>query len=290
MRFVDAELLPSSTPVHRLAASNPIYAGLKQALERVSAADQTEVRRDLDRLAIVGDRSRFVLVDIASARLWMIEHGRVAGSMKVVVGKAGMDTPMMAALIRYAVLDPYWHLPPDLVRQRVAEHVLLHGPRWLRDAGLEPVTDYGPDAARLDPDAVDWVAIAYGEGRVGLRQAPGPRNTMGAVKFLFPNELGIYLHDTPERQLFRAADRRFSSGCVRLEEAGALYSWLLGEALPRSDTDRPERRVDLPAPVPVFILDLPSLKRVALPQFDGRAVVEEGHRTKVRRVSSASTV
>jgi L,D-transpeptidase YcbB len=282
--FVDGELLPSPASPERLAATNPIYA----ALRTVPAS--SNVRRDLDRLALIGDRPRFVLVDTAGARLWMIEDGRVAGSMKVVVGKPGMDTPMMAALIRYAVLDPYWHLPPDLVRQRVAEHYWLQGPRWLRDKGLEPVTGYGPNAARLDPEAIDWPAVANGEAQVGLRQQPGPLNTMGAVKFMFPNDLGIYLHDTPERRLFRAAERRFSSGCVRLEKAGELYRWLMETGLPLRDLRNPERRVDLPAPVPVFILDLPSLKHVALPEMGGRAVAAAGHRTGSGGVGPASTV
>jgi len=282
--FVDAELLPKATDPGRLAAANPVYAAL------AATAASPDLRRDLERLALIGDRPRFVLVDTATARLWMIENGRVAGTMKVVTGKAGMETPMMAALIRYAVLDPYWHLPPDLVRQRVAEHVLLDGPTWLRDQGLEAVSGYGPSATRLDPDAIDWVAVANGEGQVGLRQTPGPLNTMGAVKFMFPNELGIYLHDTPERRLFRAAERRFSSGCVRLEQAGALYHWLMETSLPPRDLRRPERRIDLADPVPVFILDLPSLKRVAMPGMDRRAVVGAGHRTATPGVSPASTL
>jgi murein L,D-transpeptidase YcbB/YkuD len=136
--------------------------------------------------------------------LWTIEDGRIAGSMKVITGKAGMETPRMAALVRYAALDPYWHLPPDLVRQRVVEHVLIDGPGWLRTAGLEPVTSYGAGAKRIDPNTVDWVGVATGETSVGLRQAAGRLNTMGAVKFMFPNQLGIYLHDTPETRLFRA--------------------------------------------------------------------------------------
>ncbi|NNM76577.1 L,D-transpeptidase family protein [Sphingomonas sp. ID1715] len=225
----------------------------------------------MNRLALIAPAPRFILVDTATARLWMIEHGRIAGTMKVVTGKPGMATPMMAALVRYAMLDPYWNLPPDLVRQRVVEHVLSEGPQWLRTAGLEPVTSYEPDGRRLDAQAVDWVKVADGEAAVGLRQAAGPKNAMGAVKFMFPNRLGIYLHDTPERRLFRAEQRQFSSGCVRLEKAGELYRWLFGQALPQRDPRRPDRRVELRAPVPVYILDLPSLKNVVLPGSAGRA-------------------
>ena len=82
---------------------------------------------------------------------------------------------------------------------------------------------------------------------------------MGRVKFMFPNDLGIYLHDTPDTALFRSAARRFSSGCVRLQHAPDLYRWLFGGNLPAADPNRPERKVALPQPVPVYILNLPSL-------------------------------
>ena len=255
-----------------LAATNPIYAALQRASVRAAPDQRTLIGNDLDQLSLIAPARRFILVDIATGQLWMIEHGRAAGRMRVVTGKPGMETPKMAALIRYAVLDPYWHLPPDLVRQRVVEHVLAEGPDWLRTAGLEPVTSYLPGADRLDPGTVDWVAVAVGEKSVGLRQAPGPLNTMGAVKFMFPNRLGIYLHDTPDTRLFRASDRQFSSGCVRLEEAGELYRWLMHDTLPARQPSRPERRVELPAPVPVYILDLQSLKQVPLDGLVSRDV------------------
>lgn len=255
VHVVDPGLIPHRVPDDvLLARANPIFAALRNR----GGAD---VEQDLDRLRIIRPTDKFVLVDTASERLWMIEHGHVAGTMKVVTGKPGMETPHMAALIRYTVLNPYWNLPPDLVRDRVMQNVLIDGPHWLRNAGLTPVNSYGPGAATLDPQAVDWIAVATGQATLGLRQDPGPRNTMGAVKFMFPNELGIYLHDTPERGLFRAADRHFSSGCVRLERAAELYRWLIGADLPRPDPNRPEHRVDLPRPVPVYILHLPSLER-----------------------------
>jgi murein L,D-transpeptidase YcbB/YkuD len=259
--YVDRELVRAELVAAGDAArTNPLYRAL------ASLPATPDRRRDLERLRLVAPARRFVLVDTASGRLWMIEDGAVAGTMKVVTGKTGMETPQMAALIRHAVLDPYWNLPPDLVRERALHGVLMNGPDWLRYNGLRPVSSYEEDARPLDPEAVDWIGVAHGEDTIGLRQDPGPLNTMGAVKFMFPNRLGIYLHDTPERRLFRAADRRFSSGCVRREDAGALYRWLFDEALPPRDPGRPERRVALPEPVPVYILDLPSLSDASVPR------------------------
>ena len=88
----------------------------------------------------------------------------------------------------------------------------------------------------------------------------GPGNMMGAVKFMFPNRLGIYLHDTPLRDLFAGADRRRSSGCVRVEDAARLEAWLFDGRVP-TPSGAPEQRVDLPAPVPVYILYLTAAPR-----------------------------
>ena len=98
---------------------------------------------------------------------------------------------------------------------------------------------------------------------MNLRQTPGPHNMMGRIKFMLPNDLGIYLHDTPHRHLFSRADRRASSGCVRLEDAGRLERWLFGSRV-SPPTGAPEQRVDLPEPVPVYITYL-----TVLPSADG---------------------
>jgi len=261
--YVDRELWPDRRwTLVAIRAANPLYAALESRLDTATAEQSETLRADLGRLRLIGPSARFVLVDTANERLWMVADGQVAGTMRVVTGKPGMDTPALAALIRFAVLNPYWHLPPDLVRERVSEHVLTEGAAWLRSANMEPVTTYAPDARPIDPRAVDWLSVASGKDGIGLRQRPGPDNMMGAVKFMFPNNLGIYLHDTPQRKLFRASSRRFSSGCVRLENAAMLYRWLFGSHLPPRDQDQPERQVQLPKPVPVFLLHLPSLARI----------------------------
>jgi murein L,D-transpeptidase YcbB/YkuD len=195
---------------------------------------------------------RFVLVDAADARLFMYEDGRPVDSMRVIVGKPESQTPMMASQIRYAVLNPYWNVPDDLVRSRIAPNVLREGLSYLQQRGYEILSGWADDAPEVDPASVDWAAVAAGRERLRVRQRPGDGNMMGEIKFRMPNELGIYLHDTPDRALFDAADRRLSSGCVRLEDAGRLSRWLFGRRVAAS-TPAPEQRVDLPNPVPVYI-------------------------------------
>jgi murein L,D-transpeptidase YcbB/YkuD len=114
------------------------------------------------------------------------------------------------------------------------------------------VSAFSTDARVIDPAEVNWQAVASGQQDLAVRQMPGGDNAMGRVKYMFPNELGIYLHDTPERNLFGKPERRFSSGCVRVEDANRLGQWLFGRPLPVK-TKTPEQQVNLPKPVPVYI-------------------------------------
>jgi murein L,D-transpeptidase YcbB/YkuD len=109
----------------------------------------------------------------------------------------------------------------------------------------------------LDPAAVDWDAVAEGRKPVRLRQRPGPGNIMGRVKFIFPNRLGVYLHDTPDRAWLARDRRTASSGCVRLGDAPALARRLLGADVDALAAGAPaETRVDLPDPIPVYLVYL----------------------------------
>lgn len=247
---------------------NPLYETVRNAMAETSdPRARATLRANLARLRGLprdpGDR--FVLVDTASARLWMYEHGRPVDTMKVVVGKIGMPTPLMAGLIRYVALRPYWNIPPDLVRDKFAPRAVREGWRSIARQRFEVLSDFSDSPRVLNPRDVDWAAVAAGTREVRVRQLPGAGNFMGAMKFMFPNPLGVYLHDTPERWAFAKDDRRISSGCVRLEDARRLLGWAFSgkpPALPRANR---EQDVDLPAPIPVYITYL-----TALPEADGR--------------------
>jgi murein L,D-transpeptidase YcbB/YkuD len=195
---------------------------------------------------------KYILVDAAAARLWMFEDGQPVGSMKVVVGTAQSPTPMMAALMRYVNVNPYWNLPPDLVAKLVAPNVIRDGTKFLADKRYEVLDSWEDDAKVIDPSTVDWKAVASGKIELRVRQLPGGSNFMGDIKFMLPNHYGIYLHDTPAKELMNKEDRHLSNGCVRLEDARGLASWLFGE-MPRASSENAEQRVDLPTPVPVYI-------------------------------------
>jgi murein L,D-transpeptidase YcbB/YkuD len=205
---------------------------------------------------------RYVLVDAASARLYMIEDGRVQDSMKVIVGKPDTPTPALKSVINYETLNPYWHVTADLAKTLIAPRVLQEGPVYLTTRGYEILSGWGPDAQVLSPDSVDWTAVAAGKAQVYVRQRPGPANSLGQFKFDLPNGDGIYLHDTPKKELFAQEQRNLSHGCVRLEDAPKLARWLLGKDPPAVSV--PEQHIALPHPVPITISYLDSRSRLQL--------------------------
>jgi murein L,D-transpeptidase YcbB/YkuD len=206
----------------------------------------------------------YLLVDANSARLYMIEDGRVQDSMKVIVGKPETPTPKLKDVIYYETLNPYWHITPDLAKAIIAPRVLKDGKAYLAQQGYEVVPSFANDAPAIPPDSVDWKAVAAGEARILVRQRPGPANSLGQFKFDLPNGDGIYLHDTPKKELFAQDKRDLSHGCVRLEDAPRLARWLLRKDPPAASA--PEQNLLLPRPVPIMIsyLDPRSQTQLAM--------------------------
>jgi len=191
-------------------------------------------------------------VDTAGAMLRMMEDGRQVDTMRVVVGSTRMQTPDLAGYIRFAVFEPYWNIPPDLVRDSVAPEVVRDGPAALSRRRLVLSPDWR-SYTPVEPEAVNWSAVAAGRDSIWVRQLPGGDNMLGRVKFMLPNSLGIYLHDTPDKSTFGRSDRRLSSGCVRVEDARRLAQWLFRERTIMDRTFAPDEHVDVPEPVPVYI-------------------------------------
>lgn len=236
---------------HGLKPDGVAGAGTISALNRPPSWYDRKLELNLDRARLLpGPGVRHITVNVAAQQLVYYADGMEAGRMKVVAGKPAEQTPMLAGMVRYAILNPYWNVPPDLVQRKAATGVLTGA--TMRKLGFEALSDWSAQPQILDPATIDWKAVAAGAQELRVRQTPGPSNAMGKVKFMFPNDLGIYLHDTPERELFAKPVRYFSSGCVRLEDAARLGEWLFGKPL-APQTDAPEQNVPLPRPVPVYL-------------------------------------
>jgi murein L,D-transpeptidase YcbB/YkuD len=239
--------------IDSIAGVNPFYAALRaSALKQGEAADP-HVQATLDRLRLLPAKGRAILVDVANAQLMMLEDGEVIDTMKVVVGKPDFPTPLLAGTIHYVTLNPYWHIPPDVAKRKVAPVVLKRGVAYLKAARYQTVAAFGGDQEQpVDPASIDWKAVAAGKADAHIRQLTGPNNMMGTMTFGFVNDYGIFLHDTPHKDFFAKAKRNLSLGCVRLEHPERLARWLMGrDPVPASDDA--EQQVLLDHGVPVYI-------------------------------------
>jgi murein L,D-transpeptidase YcbB/YkuD len=248
---------PLYTPLRRIVA-----AGALSPSEREVAV--TNLLRIREIPAHPADR--YILIDAATATLSMYEGDQVVDTMRVIVGKAATQTPIYAGYVRYAVTNPYWNVPDNLVRSLIARNMLSQGVSYMKRQGYEVVDGWAPDAPVLSPSSIDWHAVQRGDIDPHVRQLPGPINSMGKVKYEFPNVYGIYPHDTPEKDLLQKDVRQLSNGCIRLEDANRLGRWLMGGELP-AISKAPEQKIDLPKPVPIYITYLtarPDGDRIAV--------------------------
>ena len=196
---------------------------------------------------------RYVVVDSGSAETFLFDRDRVVDRMRVVVGTAKTKTPIMAVLMRNAKANPYWNVPPELVRSLTAKRIGEQGLSYLKDFHYEVLSDWTANAQVIDPSTVNWKAIASGKQQptILVRQLPGPWNSMRNMKFEMKNDFGIYMHDTPHDELFAEGDRHLSNGCIRLQDWRRFADWVFGN-VPEPRTSR-EERFDVPRPVPVFL-------------------------------------
>jgi murein L,D-transpeptidase YcbB/YkuD len=239
------------------ATVNPIYSQLRDAAwaEAQAANELTPDPRllaNLDRVRSLPATGRFLLVDSGSSMLTLYDNGQVVDSMKVITGTPKLPTPLIASMMYYITYNPYWHAPDHLVRKTIAPTFLRQGVPYFKSHGYHVIDEWSPTASVIDPTSIDWKAAAAGTLHLRIRQDPGPLNSMGNLKFPFPNPEDIYLHDTPSKGLFAKDNRNLSNGCVRLEDAKRLGKWLLGED-PVAPSDDAETQVKLPQPTPIFL-------------------------------------
>jgi len=242
--------------VHGIKPDGIAGAGTIEALNRGAQYYEQLIIINMERarrLPAPEEQSKYVVVDAGDARLSMWKNGRKVDEMKVVVGKAETATPMMAAYIKYVSANPYWNVPPELVRSLIGPRIVTQGVKYLMDREYQVLADYSDDAETIDPNSVDWQAVVDGRQEVRLRREPSPANSMGMMKFMLPNYFGIYLHDSPEKEHFTKNELWISNGCVRLEDYKRLARFVFDGSVPQGRNPKVEEEIDLPAPVPVYI-------------------------------------
>jgi murein L,D-transpeptidase YcbB/YkuD len=235
---------------------NPVYdelrdAGWAEAQANGNLTPDPRLLANLDRARSIPEKGRFLLVDAGDQRLTLFENGKPTDSMKVIVGTNQLPTPMISSMMYYVTYNPYWHAPDHLVRKTIAPTVLRQGLGYLKRQGYHVIEEWSENPTTIDPSTVDWKGAAAGNVHLLIQQDPGPLNSMGKLKFPFPNPEDIYLHDTPNKELFAKSVRFLSNGCVRVEDAARLGRWLLGHD-PVAPSAQPELRVQLSEGVPII--------------------------------------
>lgn len=271
-----AEAAPSLAQ-HLLSVSgvNPIYSKLREVAVTEAAANggraSDKVMLNLERSRILPGSGKFIFVNTAEQRLHMMENGQEVSSMKVVVGNKvdyKLPTPIIASTMYYAIANPYWHVPPHLIR-KFAPNIAKGPDAYFKVHGYELISDFSEHPTIIAPSSVDWKGVAAGTVSVNMRQNPNSQNSMGKMKFPFPNREGIYLHDTPHKEYFALANRAKSNGCIRVEDYRRLANWLFGKDVAAVGSAA-EQHMSLPRGVPVYVTYL-----TMVPSATGMATFED---------------
>jgi L,D-transpeptidase YcbB len=253
MRFQERHGLDTDGAVGKetLAALNvPVEDRVRQ-LETNLAQRETMPKETAD---------QFVVVNIPDFRLRLIDHGKRVLGMKVVVGQRRQwQTPLLDGQIKYLILNPRWNVPATIFEKELI-HDLRKDPTYLDRHHMKVVATVA-DAGEIDPATIDWNQVNPKNPQLRIVQHEGAGNSLGRIKFMFPNKYDVYLHDTPEKKFFARNMRALSHGCVRVEKPMDLAEYLMRddpkwtrEQIQKAINSGRNQDIPLSAPVPVHII------------------------------------
>jgi L,D-transpeptidase YcbB len=171
---------------------------------------------------------RYIEVNTADFSLNVVEDRRIILRMRVVVGRPARRTPVFSAPMDHMVINPTWTVPHTIAVEDILPK-LVEDATYLQLNSMSVYQGWDEGLEPLDPHHIDWSSYSKRNFPFRMVQDPGPSNSLGQLKFMFPNRFSVYLHDTPNRKLFGKAQRDFSSGCIRVEDAPALAAYLIKE-------------------------------------------------------------
>lgn len=235
---------------HTIVVDSVLGQETLDAMNRSAAYRLAQIAANLERYRWLPRElgSRYIFVNVPAFRLEAHDAGRKALEMRVIVGAEYQDraTPVFADSMSFVVFRPYWYVPDNIAESEI----LPRGSAYLAANNFETYTS---------------------QGQTRLRQRPGENNSLGLIKFMFPNDFAIYLHDTPNSELFDRDIRAFSHGCIRVEHPDALGSWVLGwpadSVRGQMEAGRNDRTVNLERKIPVYITYVTTFVRDGILHF-----------------------
>jgi murein L,D-transpeptidase YcbB/YkuD len=237
------------------------YKRLQAALTTASPENRLRIEQTMERWRWLPRSfpNGAILVNVPEYRLRAYDpSNNVVLDMRVVVGKTKQPTPLFTADLKYLIFAPYWNVPASIQAHEII-HDIEKNRKYLANNAYEVVNAQAEVVST--GEVSNEVLAGLRSGALRVRQVPGPNNSLGRVKFLFPNQEDVYLHDTPARELFTREQRTFSHGCVRVENPQALAEWVLRNE-PGWSKERIEASLKLTAPlqanlkqpIPVFMV------------------------------------
>ena len=226
---------------HGLEAEGFVGKMTRKALNVSAEEKVAKLKLNLDRIKwIKRDNDRYhIYVNIPSFTMYMYDGKKVIRSMRVITGRKGHETPIFYGRVRTIVLNPYWRIPPSIIRHETIPK-LQKDPGYTNKKNIEIHTGYSEHSPRVNPYKVNWHKYGRKLPPYRFMQSPGEKNALGKVKYLFPNKYSVYMHDTNQRYLFVKDYRALSHGCVRLGKPFELLE-TFAEIEPRIDGEKAKR-------------------------------------------------
>jgi len=252
---------------HGLEAAGFVGKMTRKALNVTAEEKVTKLKLNLDRIKwIKRDNDKYhIYVNIPSFTMYMYDGKEMIRSMRVITGRKGHETPIFYGRVRTIVLNPYWRIPPSIVRHETIPK-LKKDPGYTNKKNIEIHTGYSEHSPKVNPYKVNWHKYGRKLPPYRFMQSPGEKNALGKVKYLFPNKYSVYMHDTNQRYLFVKDFRALSHGCVRLHKPFELLE-TFAEIEPKIDYERSKEILDenkktpyrLSKSIPVDIVYLTAL-------------------------------
>ncbi len=208
----------------------------RSTLNALNIPIETRIRQialNMDRMRWLPDDfgERHIFVNIADFSLEIVEDEQPVMSMRIIAGKNDWRSCVLSSKMSYLELNPYWRIPDSIALKEILPNIRKN-PDYLAAKNIKMFGNWNDPVKEVNPRSVDWSRVRAKDFTYKLRQEPGPGNPLGRIKFIFPNQCEIYLHDTPARHLFGKSRRDFSHGCIRIEKPMELAAYLLKNHVP----------------------------------------------------------
>jgi murein L,D-transpeptidase YcbB/YkuD len=223
----------------------------------------SQLRLNLERSGQVLDASLtdFLLINVPAFEATLVRGGEAIMTTKVIVGDTETETPLFEARMKHVVINPTWTVPYSIASKELLPKI-QRDPGFLTRGGYDV---FDRDNRRVDPGIIDWMSLHGNNFPYTLVQRPGCANELGRIKFVFPNDYGVFMHDTPSKHLFARDSRAFSHGCIRMDNPVGFAErvlepegWTRDDIVTQLETSETVI-VPLSQPIPVIVTYLTAL-------------------------------